>query len=138
MSDLQASSGKVSAMQDDRLKAATEGMVRANRSTHAQEWKDPEPSGEDQPDVDHMPHGTMVGGMPDGMNAADVEERSQLASYLGRVYPADSDALLEAARRNNASDNWLNELAGLPEGQQFENVQEVWAALGRGVEEHRF
>ncbi len=137
MTDLQASN-KVSAQQDDRLKSATEGMMRANRSTHAQEWKDPEPSGEDQPDVDHQPHGTMTGGMPNGMNASDVEDRSQLATYLGRVYPADRETLLDAARRNSAPDRFLAELASLPEQHTFDNVQEVWAALGHGVEDHRF
>lgn len=137
MTDLQANT-KVSAQQDDRLKAATEGMMRANRSTHAQEWKDPEPSGEDQPDVDLQPHGTLAGGMPEGMNASDVEDRSQLATYLGRVYPADRDGLIEAARRNSAPDRFLNELGTLPEGRTFENVQEVWAELGHGVEEQRF
>lgn len=131
-------SGKVSAQQDDALKKATEGLVRSGHSTHAQEWRDPEPSGEDQPDVDLEPGGTMSGGIPDGMSAADVEDRSDLARYLGRVYPADRDALLAVASGNNAPDRIVSLLEQLPGGQTFDNLQDVWAALGGGVEEHRF
>ena len=137
MSELYGS-GKVSAQQDDALKKATEGLVRSGHSTHAQEWRDPEPSGEDQPDVDLEPDGTLAGGTPEGMSAADVADRSDLARYLGRIYPADRDALREAAAGNNAPDRILALLDRLPAGQSFENLQDVWAALGGGVEEHRF
>jgi hypothetical protein len=131
-------SDKHGPLHDDMLKAQTEGMLRAGRSTHAEEWRDPEPSGEDQPDVDAAPDGTLVGGTPDGMTAADVESRSELARHLGRVYPADRERLLEAARTNNAPAPVLGLLEGLPAGRNFANVQEVWAATGGGTEEHRF
>ena len=129
---------KVSAMHDEALKAQVEGMLRSGHSTHAEEWRDPEPSGEDQPDVDTEPGGTMHGGIPDGMDAADVEDRSELASYLGRAYPADRGRLIGLAREHNAPDRVLDLLERLPEGQTFANVQEVWSALGGGTEEHRF
>jgi hypothetical protein len=45
-------SDKHSPMRDDQLKHETEGLVRAGHGTHAEEWADPEPSGEDQPDAD--------------------------------------------------------------------------------------
>lgn len=139
MSDISGSSStKVSAQQDDRLKAATEGMIRSGRSTHAQEWKDPEPSGEDQPDVDAAPEGTLTGGTPAGMTPADVEDRSDLARYLGRPYPADRDALIEAARANSAPDRLLELLDQLPTQRSFDTVQDVWVALGGGAEEQRF
>lgn len=80
----------------------------------------------------------MTGGTPDGMSSADVEDRSDLARYLGRVYPADRAGLIEAARGNSAPDRLVSMLAKLPEGQQFENVQDVWTVLGGGHEEHRF
>ena len=132
------SSDKHSAMHDDALKQATEGLVRSGRSTHAEEWRDPEPSGEDQPEVDLAPDGALVGGTPDGMSAADVADRSQLASYLGRAYPADKAGLLATAEGNNAPAPVLDLLAELPEGATFDNLHDVWSALGRGTEEHRF
>lgn len=129
---------KVSARQDDALKHQLEGMLRSGHSTHAQEWRDPEPSGEDQPDVDAEPDGTLHGGVPDGMSAGDVEDRSEVASFLGRVYPADRDTLIATAREHQAPDRILDLLERLPPGQDFTNLQDVWAALGGGTEEHRF
>jgi len=32
----------------------------------------------------------------------------------------------------------LEQLQKLPDGREFRNVQEVWAAIGGGVEQHRF
>ena len=137
MSEMQGN-GKVSAREDDALKKATEGMVRSGHSTHAQEWRDPEPSGEDQPDVDAEPNGTMMGGVPDGMTPGDVEDRSDVARYLGRVWPADRDTLLEVARGNEAPDRVLDELERLPAGQRFASLNDAWSTLGHGAEEHRF
>jgi Protein of unknown function (DUF2795) len=124
---------------DDEMKAETSGMVRAGRSTRAEEWRDQEPSAEDQPDVDRAPDETLVGGTPDGMTAEDVGRRSELASYLDRsVFPADRGRLMDDAEANNAPDAILAELRRLPDGQEFANVQDVWAALGGGTEAHRF
>jgi Protein of unknown function (DUF2795) len=123
---------------DEELSHEVEGMVRGGHSTHAEEWKDPEPSGEDQPDVDAAPNGTLEGGTPDGMSARDVEDRSQLAGYLGKeIYPATADQILERAAGNEAPDSVLAELRRLPKGRQYANLQEVWTDLGGGVEQHR-
>ena len=136
MSDIQ-STGKHGPLHDDALKHDTEGMVRAGRSTHADEFLDPEPSGEDQPDVDRSPDGTLAGGTPEGLSEADVEGRSELARLLGRVYPADREQLLDAARTNTATDAVIGRLRSLPAGHEFANVAQVWATLGGGTEEHR-
>jgi len=71
-------SDKHSPLRDDQLKHETEGLVRASRTTHAEEWKDPEPSGEDQPDADRAPSGTLHGGVPAGMTEEDVEDRKSV------------------------------------------------------------
>jgi hypothetical protein len=134
----QRRSDKHGPRQDEALASEVEGMVRAGRSTRAEEWRDPEPSGEDQPEVDLAPDGTLAGGTPDGMTPADVEGRSELAAYLGReVYPANRDILLATALRNGAPSGVLARLQNLPDDREFRNVQEVWTALGGGVERHR-
>jgi hypothetical protein len=130
---------KHSARLDDEMKHQTEGMVRAGRATRAEEWRDPEPSGEDEPDVDRAPDGTLTGGTPDGMTATDVELRSELASYLDRsTFPAVRTQLVDDALGNNAPDRVMDELRRLPDGREYVNVNDVWAALGGGTEEHRF
>lgn len=132
------SSDKHGPMHDDALAAETEGLVRSGHSTHAEEWKDPEPSGEDQPDVDRAPAGTLSGGVPEGMTEEDVAQRSDLARFLGRPYPADRAALVEAARDNNAPDSVLGRLEALPDDRTFANLHDVWDAMGGGNEEERF
>jgi hypothetical protein len=123
---------------DDQMKAEVEGLVRSGHSTHADEFLDPEPAGEDEPEVDLTPNGTLAGGVPDGMTEEEVAARAELGAALGRVYPADREALLARATENNAPDRLLAELRRLPEGHTFETLHDVWTALGHHVEEHRF
>jgi hypothetical protein len=130
---------KHSARLDDEMKHATEGMVRAGRSTRAEEWRDPEPSGEDEPDVDRAPDSTLTGGTPDGMTATDVELRSELASYLDRsTFPAVRAQLMEQATENHAPERVLDEIRRLPDGREYVNVNDIWSTLGGGTEQHRF
>lgn len=68
----------------------------------------------------------------------DVELRSTIARWLHRVdYPAERERLIEEARENNAPPRVLEALARLPGGTVFENVQQIWVALG-GEPEERF
>lgn len=124
---------------DDALGAEVSGLVRSGHDSRA-DWNSPEPSGEDQPDVDMVPNGTLAGGVPDGMTEQDVERRSELAQYLGRVWPATSEQVLGVAVENEAPDAVLTALRHLPPGQSFGNLQELWSAVaGTGhVESHRF
>ena len=65
--------------------------------------------------------------------------RAALAEALGKeVWPADRDQLIAKAQEGTAPDRVLSDLRRLPEGQQFENVQDVARALGIGTEQQRF
>ena len=88
---MERGSDKHSARMDDALEAEVSGLIRSGHDNRA-DWNSPEPSGEDQPDVDLVPNGTLAGGVPDGMTEDDVERRSELAQYLGRVWPATTTA----------------------------------------------
>ncbi|MCG5434036.1 hypothetical protein LV457_17325 [Mycobacterium sp. MYCO198283] len=44
-------SAKHSPREDDALKAELQGMLKANHSTRAEEWRDPEGPADDDPDV---------------------------------------------------------------------------------------
>jgi hypothetical protein len=136
---MERGSDKHGARLDDALAAEVEGAMRGEHSTRAEEWRDPEPSGEDQPDVDLAPDGTLVGGTPPGMDESDVSGRAEIASYLGQhVYPADRQQLIAAAAERNAPDRVRERLQHLPDGRRYHNVQDVWTALGGGVEDHRY
>ena len=74
-----------------------------------------------------------------GTDQGDIERRAALAEVLGKeVWPADRDTLLSKAQESDASDAVLGQLRRLPEGRQFENVQDVAQALGLGTEQQRF
>jgi hypothetical protein len=78
-------------------------------------------------------------GTPSGTDPGDIERRAALAEALGKeVWPADRDALVAKAEEANAPDGVLSQLRRLPDGQQFENVQDVAQALGLGTEQQRF
>lgn len=124
---------------DDTLSAETEGLQRAGRQTHAEEWRQSEPSGEDEPDVDRDPAGTLAGAAPPGMRQEDVERRAELASYLHKtVYPAVREMLIDRAIEVDAPDHIVALLKRLPSGREFTNVNDVWQTLGGNVESERF
>ena len=136
---MQRGSDKHSARTDDAMAAEVSGLVRSGHDNRA-DGNSPEPSGEDQPDVDLAPAGTLAGGVPDGMTEADVGRRSELAGYLGRLWPATSEQVLAVAVENDAPDAVLSQLRSLPSGESYQNLQSVWTAVsGEGhVEAHRF
>lgn len=124
---------------DDQQKHEVEGLLRSGHSTHAEEWKDPEPSGEDQPQADLAPDSTLVGGVPEGMTADDVEGRAELATYLGHSgWPMVREQIIEKLVDGNAPTAVTDRVRGLPSGRTFENVNAVWEALGGHVESQRF
>jgi hypothetical protein len=68
----------------------------------------------------------------------DAEARADLARFLNpSTFPADREALLADATGNQASAQVVERIQALPAGRTFQNVQEVWVALG-GMVEHRF
>jgi Protein of unknown function (DUF2795) len=122
---------------DDALAQDVQGAVRGGGTTHAEEWLDPEPVGEDQPDIGTG--GARVRGTPAGMSHEDVDRRADLAARLGRaVFPADAAALRTHLAAEAAPDALRDMLADLPTDRDYRSVGEVWTALGLPHEEHRF
>lgn len=139
MAPVMERSDKHSPRVDNEMAHETEGLVRSGRSTHAEEWKDPEPSGEDQPDADRVPNATLVGGTPDGMSPDDVEGRAELASYIGKeIYPAVRAQLIDLVMERNAPERVIDLVKNLPSDRQFANINDVWEAVGGSTETTRF
>lgn len=136
---MERGSDKVSPRVDDELKHETQGLIRSGHQTHAEEWMEAEPSGEDQPDVDLDPEGTLTGGTPAGMKGTDVEGRSELARFVGKApYPVVREQLIELAVEHQAPDRVVDLVKRLPSGRTFETLNEVWETLGGHVEHQRF
>jgi hypothetical protein len=120
---------------DEELEHETQGMIRAGRATRAEEWRDPEPTAEGEPDIDSVPNGTLVGGTPVGMDADAVESRAELARWLDRAdFPSTGPQLVEAARDHRAPDAVVAELERLPDGDTYERIGDVVRALGYPTE----
>jgi len=130
-----ARSTKHSAREDDALAHEIEGMLRSGRSTHAEEWNDPEPTAEGEPDVDSSPASTLTGGVPVGMTQDAVIARAELARWLDRAdFPSTGADLVERARDHRAPDAVADELSRLPEDDVFERIGDVVRALGYPTE----
>jgi hypothetical protein len=131
-------SGPVGPRQDDELAHETQGLVKGGHSTRAEEWRDPEPLDENTVTGQHDMVTGREGGTPAGMDRSDVEMRSDIARFLdSSALPGDRESVLRSAEEHYAPDPVLERLRSLPQGQQFENVQDVARALGLGTEEER-
>jgi hypothetical protein len=120
---------------DEELEHEMQGMLKGERATRAEEWRDVEPVAEGEPDIDANPAGTLVGGTPVGMDADAVVARAELARWLDRAdFPSTGPELVEAARDHRAPDAVVAELERLPDGDTYERIGDVVRALGYPTE----
>ena len=130
-----ARSTKHSPRVDEELEHEVQGLLKAERATRSEEWREVEPVAEGDPDIDADPAGTLVGGTPVGMDADAVTARAELARWLDRAdFPSTGPELVEAARDHRAPDTVAAELERLPEGQTYERIGDVVRALGYPTE----
>ena len=120
---------------DDEMSSETESLTRgAPIESRVEEWREAEPSGDDQPVADGILNGDAR--ETDGMGHDELELRSELAKRLRMsAFPANRQVLEEVAREEQAPGHILDLLRRLPDGRTFENTQQVWSALGGSVEE---
>ena len=115
---------------DDTLKEEAAPLLGGSPSEpRAQESRAKEPPGEDQP-VPGEILGDERSWEGQELTAAGVAARSELARHLEpSAFPASVEELVEAARRQHAPDGIVATLR-LPSGRTFQDLQEVWRALG--------
>ncbi|HEX8134970.1 MAG TPA: DUF2795 domain-containing protein [Actinomycetes bacterium] len=122
---------------DDDLHDDTRSLEQgAPVEARVEEEREQEGPADDQP----TPDARLSGGRATAasLDLDDAEARADLARFLNPSgFPADREALLADATGNQAPAVVLERIQALPAGRTFQNVQEVWVALG-GVVEHRF
>ena len=119
---------------DGEMANEVRGVVQGGGGGRVEEFHDPEPAGEDQPDFGPA----RDGGAPPGMTYDEVEQRSRLGRYIPRSsLPGDREELVLGAHTLNAPDDVIQQLASLPAGERYQTVNEIWAALGHHNEERR-
>ncbi|MGY1752931.1 DUF2795 domain-containing protein [Blastococcus sp. SYSU D01042] len=130
-----ARSTKHSPRVDEELEHEVQGMLKAERATRSEEWREVEPVAEGEPDLTADPTGTLVGGTPVGMDADAVVARAELARWLDRAdFPSTGPDLVEAALDHRAPDAVVAELERLPDGETYERIGDVVRALGYPTE----
>jgi hypothetical protein len=74
-------SGTHGPREDDALKREVRSELQAHRATRAEEWLEPEPPGEDEPEATWVLEG-RPGATPPGEDWETIELRSNLARHL--------------------------------------------------------
>jgi Protein of unknown function (DUF2795) len=122
---------------DEERERETEAMERgAPVPSRSEEFREVEGAGDDEPAPDARLRGDRGIVPEDQLGPDELEARSDIARHLDpSIFPADREAVLESARDNNAPVGVLGELARLPEGVTFDNVEAVWEAVGGSPEE---
>jgi hypothetical protein len=120
--------------QDDALKRETRSEVRARRATRTEEWREPEPAGEDQPDATWAPEGKPGSG-EGGEDPDGIQLRSDLARYLGRAtFPASREDVLDTLASHQAPQRLADLVGRLPAGASLASFAALAEALGLPLE----
>ena len=134
---MERGSDKHSPRVDEQLDHDTRSLTQgAPVESRVEEYREQEGPGEDQP----TPDARLTGGRATAgsLDLDDAETRADIARFLTpSAFPADREALLADAEGNNAPATVVERLQALPAGRAYENVQDIWGALG-GTVEHRF
>ena len=134
---MERGSDKHSPRVDEQLDHDTRSLRQgAPVESRVEELREQEGPGEDQPTPDaHLTGGRATAA---SLDLDDAEARADIARFLTpSAFPADREALLADAEGNHAPATVVERLQALPAGRAYENVQDIWGALG-GTVEHRF
>ncbi|MET7479378.1 DUF2795 domain-containing protein [Streptomyces sp. NPDC005648] len=127
---MQRGSDRLSVHRDEEMKHELQGLLRSGHPTRTEEWHDPEPVADDDPEV---AGGPITPGRP---TASLTAVRTELTRHLSRrAFPAGPRELARALRRAYAPDALLEAVEHLPRAARYTTVQEVAEALveaGRG------
>lgn len=121
---MQRGSDRMSVHRDDEMKHQLQGLLRSGHPTRTEEWHDPEPAADDDPQV----WGGPVA--PGGLGSSLETVRLELARILGRgSFPATPHELIGVLRRQNAPDALVDAVERLPRKARYRNVQALAEAV---------
>ncbi|MFG2193599.1 DUF2795 domain-containing protein [Streptomyces sp. NPDC048639] len=125
---MERGSNRLNVHRDDEMKHELQGLLRSGHPTRAEEWHDPEPAADDDPEV-------AWGPIPARGSIGDAETlRYELARHLARTpFPAKRRQLLHTLEERHAPDRLVEIVGDVPPHDTYRNVQEVVEALGRST-----
>ncbi len=133
---MERGSDKHSPMLDEALKHDAASLMQGNREARSDEFREQEGPAEGEPTPDaRIRGGGQIPG--NGLSPDDIEGRSELARYLEhRQFPAHPEELAASAQERHAPDAVIEQLRHVPD-RLYENVAQVWEALGGRNEKPR-
>ena len=122
---MQRGSSRLSVHRDEEMKQELQGLIRSGHPTRVEEWNDPEPAADDDPEV-------TTGPVPSpGATGQPEVLRFEFARHLGRTtFPAERSTVLRVLHERHAPDRLIALAEELPAQETFRTVQEVVSALG--------
>ncbi|MET9905415.1 DUF2795 domain-containing protein [Streptomyces sp. NPDC006476] len=118
---MQRGSDRLSVHRDEEMKHELQGLLRSGRPTRTEEWHDPEPAADDDPEV---------AGGPVANTASLARVRTELARHLNRhVFPAGPGELTAALRQAHAPDALTERVGHLPRSARYTTVQQLAEAV---------
>jgi len=121
---MQRGSDRLSVHRDEEMKHELQGLLRSGHPTRSEEWHDPEPTADDDPEVAGGPIA------PGRSQASLTAVRTELARHLSRhAFPAGPRELVRALRRAYAPDALVEPVERLPRKARYATVQELAQAL---------
>ncbi|MDT3397911.1 DUF2795 domain-containing protein [Streptomyces sp. B1866] len=123
---MQRGSDRMSPHRDDEMKRELQGLLRSGHPTRVEEWHDPEPAADDDPEL-HTPRVPAAGGGADPL-------AYELARHVGRrPFPARRGTLLRALHEHHAPDRLVDLVKELPPDVTYGSVHEVADDLRGGA-----
>jgi hypothetical protein len=121
---MQRGSDRLSVHRDEEMKHELQGLLRSGHPTRSEEWHDPEPSADDDPQL-------AGGPVTPGRAPASVETvRLELARLLGRTsFPAGPRELTRLLRDKHAPDVLIEPLERLPHKAHYATAHELAEAV---------
>ncbi|MFE3163946.1 DUF2795 domain-containing protein [Streptomyces sp. NPDC059224] len=125
---MQRGSDRLSVHRDDEMKHELRGLLRSRHPTRTEEWSDPEPPAEDDPEMYRAPM------LPWGSERpSPASLRLELARSLTRHdFPAQPSELVRVLRRGDAPDALVHRVSRLPRSTRYRNLLELAEAVAGG------
>ncbi|MET9085961.1 DUF2795 domain-containing protein [Streptomyces sp. NPDC004237] len=115
---MQRGSDRLSVHRDDEMKHELRELLRSGHPTRTEDWHDPEPPAEDDPEVFRAPIRPWTSAQP-----SPATVRLELARSLTRHdFPAQPRELADALRRGNAPDALVRRVSRLPRAKRYDSL----------------
>ncbi|MER7840030.1 DUF2795 domain-containing protein [Streptomyces sp. NPDC096040] len=125
---MQRGSDRLSVHRDDEMKHELQGLLRSGHPTRTEDWNDPEPPADDDPEMYRAPMQPWTSEQP---SLATV--RLELARSLTRHdFPAQPSELARVLRRGNAPDALVQRVSRLPRSTRYRNLLALAEAVVGG------